>query len=246
MRYLLHLILFIINILFFYKLFELELIQLFDLIDKKLNAENIKVITSIITSITATLNILLVIIFYNFGRKNNKAEHQLKKQSYWFRDVILDPNLSKIEEFFTEINSLGKELRGKDDQYYAEAFVNFKDLATGFCTTVVDLVKVMDESLGSNIEKIIEEFEDKFVNISLETLDAKSKYDENKAFIKLEKVIQLERNNIYKVLYSYELVDYKFHKIDSPNYLKLYIHKLKDGFRKSIKRILEYFLEKIK
>lgn len=176
-----------------------------------LDADVLRSIASIATVLISTLNIILVIVFYFLGRKNYKEENILNKKSYWFRNVILEPNIEKLENYFKEIHKVTDNLEGQDDDYYSEAFVKFKELTNDVNSNFLDLLKVMDTNLAEKIEQRLIDFEDEFVDLAIQLLALEKEKGNDQWKVKklLNERIEGERYMILKIIYAFEFSNYE-------------------------------------
>ncbi|WP_407545041.1 hypothetical protein [Priestia sp. HNGD-A6] len=179
---------------------------------KKINSEGIKVFSSIVTSITATINILLVITFYRKNLRKDNEEKILTKKSYWFRDVILDSHIDDVRKFFTYLRELKGILENQDEEEYMQTFLHVKEKITILNGLFVQLLKVIDEELAESIEELLEEMEDGFVDLSVVALELKGS-EFRDAINKISTFIDNEEIKMLKLLYSYEMANYDTKKV---------------------------------
>lgn len=162
--------------------------------------------TGFASIILGIINIGVVLYIFNSNRKklNQDREHDEKrnKNSFWYREVVLQPNIDFINQFFNDLKDIMQKLSdSNDDDYYLEQFIKFKELSSKLNDQFIELLKVIDEDLSGNIYLYVEELEDEFVEISMQFLEEQNKSD----YLKSSTSILMEKRNlIFSELYSFE------------------------------------------
>ncbi len=141
--------------------------------------------------------IALAVTLFIFIIQNCKSNKDRKKgiKQNWFMSVIIQPNLSNIDNFYNKIqqriNSNISELKGTTDGRFitrkkARANRALRDLRNNFFDNFVTIVQSYDKSLATKINKTINDLQDlcsqQIDNFSYaDKLQIKKKIYENRA-----------------------------------------------------------------
>lgn len=112
--------------------------------------QNIK---DIVQSVVLLINLILIIYFYNSNKHLDKRKRINDKKSIWFRQVLLEPHLQDITNFYNEIN---KTLLSFDKWLNA----NYKNANIG------SIQKEIQKTI-TNLNKIISNFNKEFIDLLL-------------------------------------------------------------------------------
>ncbi|MDG3075168.1 hypothetical protein [Bacillus halotolerans] len=121
---------------------------------------NAQLIPSCVTAFIGIVN--LIYLFYNTtrNRRQELADKEKDKLSFWYREIILKNNLPLINEFFNELKDY-LEIEQISQEELEKSFhkkVTYK--IESFQTTVVDILSVVNDDLSKSVRKMIEELED--------------------------------------------------------------------------------------
>lgn len=176
-----------------------------DVILSRWNEVDLSVLSQILSSVAAILNLVFIVSIFFFNKKEKSNEVKLARKSYWFRNIILDKNIDKVHECYDDIleqiNRLDKS--SCDDNLFQETVVLFQDRKRLLIATMDDMIRIIDKNFAENLDILLDDFEDEFTNNIEELFTCQiDRWNNNKS--NLIKSINDSKAQYLKKIYAYE------------------------------------------
>lgn len=171
----------------------------------------LKEFSPLLTALTAVFNLGLVIYFFVNNKGDIKHERELARKSYWYREVILNKNLTLVTEKYSEIAHLIKNFNLDDftdiNMTFMETINKVSTIKRSIIDDFNDLIKVMDLSFSEKLDIFLDDFEDSYTEMIEDLLTTPSDEWESKKEELLKAVIK-NKHSFLTELYNYEKQGY--------------------------------------
>jgi hypothetical protein len=167
--------------------------------------------TEVLVAIIPLLNLLLVIYFFISTRRYSVNIRRAEKQTIWYRELIIQPNLEIINIFFDEYYKIIEqsivELSKTAEDFFTDEYsqkilrkiihqCNIR--SNDFGKEFIDIVSAFDEEFGQEIYINLDLLQD---NLSISLSECQDLKTLKKTDFK--KIIRENRIELYKKLYKY-------------------------------------------
>jgi len=170
--------------------------------------ENLSSIATIFTA-AASFSLAFYVFIYQ-RRKDNKEQAERNKEIHrnvrlqWFKDAIIQPNLTDIYTFYSNVHQSVTTLTGKTltDAQKAEVVEKIKTYCYNFRKLFIDLIGAVDKDTQAKVQRNLDNLLDTLTNnvfdegINLSHLPT---YNE-----KIEKPVNNCKTALFTILFNYE------------------------------------------
>lgn len=127
--------------------------------------------SSIIQAIASVVNLVIIVIFFIYERKELSRDMKTERREYWYRQTILSRGIEDVEKGFSEIEKLLSDI-DRLDRY--NVYTNHEDTVKGIIAKIKKQIsiikkvllvytKLFDDVLSKDIKFIFENMEDTII-----------------------------------------------------------------------------------
>lgn len=179
------------------------------------NPDTLDVIAKLAVALISIVNLLVVLYIFRSTRRFSQLSIVVEKKSIWFRELAIQPNLERINQFYKGAQVL---LETAQSEILGAIHVNrehntiltlsqakvgqFNGLLVEIRKDFIDILAAMDENFGKSLYAYFDELQDQVIPKFEELL---SKGDQCKCDFR--SVLTEHRLKLFQMLYNYEVVD---------------------------------------
>lgn len=217
LRKTLHIVVTILQALFFVFLFGTIIVLIMLAIQHYNNADTntpsyiedtIKDIATIFTCITASFSLLVASLVRRESAQNRKKDRELEINQRWYNSLVIERHLDNTLKFFSNCINLVEKLKNLDEtreslSYHdyglkckTEIISPFTSEYTSVQYGLVSDIRIIDDNVSTNVNTLFERFQDNFLG----EIDKKSpNYNMMKSYV------YTTRQNLLSILKQFDL-----------------------------------------
>lgn len=161
------------------------------------------------------LNLVVVIGFFIFENRARKKDEKISRRAFWYRNVIIEKNLTYFSEFVIDSKNKFDHLYDLDSAAFTRSLcrneiADIKKLKQKFIWSFNDLIRVIDNDTGANLDSLVLQFEDD-LTLLIESLQLNrdSYLEKTKINLDFDNKIFDFRNKFLSTIYTFDLNGYK-------------------------------------
>lgn len=163
----------------------------------------IDVIANIVYTISAIVNICIVVHFYKKSYSEDNKRVNRQEEIFWFREVVLKKNWGNIDSYFenlTKINNDIENTRNTSDMESLKGILNkYTKQKTSIQDTFIDFMLFFDQEFSMKIKKSLEDFQDEYTNLVKNYV-----MSDDIDLTQINELVDNHKTNFYKSIYDYE------------------------------------------
>lgn len=171
--------------------------------------KDISHISDIATVIISFINLCFVVYFYFKDQKIKEEEDLYRRKSFWFRNLVLDKNIDKIEEFWDKSHSIFLEC-SQDLKKRGTIRIKVRTVQVmkrELINKVNDYLRIIDAEAGEELDRILDDFEDYYTTTVFSMIFGSELENDSKqeTIRQYEKKHEEFKSKYIKFLYKFEI-----------------------------------------
>lgn len=166
-------------------------------------------ISQIAAMVIAGINLLAILYFFYFDKRDKIEDNKILSKAQWFNDFIYEKNINNIEEFFIKLNQIVIDVNSIPKNMPTESFGSLIKKEFGKITeetfnisnTLVPILEIINDDLAQSLDDTILSLQDEIT----EELQKSACLDTCE---KCKEIILKYRKAIIKILYDYNISIY--------------------------------------
>lgn len=167
--------------------------------------------SNLFMAIAAIFNLVAILYFFSSERQKRIFEERTSNRQYWFRTVLIQGNLQKIEDFFNicegiiyECDSLVPVRRLHSQLPHdrvMELYGKYTDAKINISHQFIDVAAAMNEELGKHLNSLFEKYQDQFTEALDQYIQESPNMDKNKII----GILYVQKSELIKDLYYFSV-----------------------------------------